>query len=343
MAGRCPRRLVGVSVLAVLPALTPEAYQPHRLHDLARSWPETNCYVDVWIEVLWSLGFEPAAAAAFTLTQDFEGDQFTFFKFPPEDLELLFGLSVQELAIYDSVESHAAEQIKRGRLPLVEVDGYHLPDTAGLSYQLDHPKTTIGINRIDIEGRRIEYFHNGGYYAATGDDFDGLFRRGRFAVDATSLFPYVEFVKRGAAPSPRQTARLALDRLAHHLARRPETNPFAAFRQAMPGDVDRLIAGGDFHKYAFNTVRQFGANFSLLAAHLAWLAQSGILCVPDAEAAAERISEAAKVLQFQIARAAARKQAKGLERGLDKIIDDYEIIARTLDRAVAGIMSPVPA
>lgn len=324
-------------MVAVLPSLSPDTYRPHWLHDLARSWPETNCYVDVWIEVLWSLGFEPIAAAAFTLTQDFEGDQFTFFKFPQEDLELLFGLSVQELAIYDSVERHAFEQIKRGRLPLVEVDSHYLPDTAGLSYTIDHTKTTIGINRLDIDGRYIEYFHNGGYHAAFGDDFDGLFRRGTFAADASTLFPYVEFVKRGPAPLPRQQLRLAVERLAHHLARRPTANPFIELQRAMPADIERLIAGADFHKYAFNTVRQFGANFSLLAAHLAWLGNADILCVPAARSAAERIAEAAKVLQFQIARAAARKQGKGVERGLDKIIEDYEIVIATLADALTGV------
>lgn len=322
---------------AIFPSLNPDTYIPHRLHDLARSWPETNCYVDVWIEVLRSLGFEPVAAAAFTLTQDFEGDQFTFFKFPPEDLELLFGLTVQELAIYDRVESHSLEQIRRGRLPLVEVDGHFLPDTAGLSYKIDHTKTTIAINRLDIERRHLEYFHNGGYYVATGDDFDGLFRRGRYAADASTLFPYVEFVKIGTAPSLQYLELMVVERLAHHFSRRPPANPFAAFQRAMPADVERLIAGGDFHKYAFNTVRQFGANFSLLAAHLAWLRGGNILHTPKAEAAAERIADAAKVLQFQVARAVARKQGKGLERGLDRIIDDYDVIIEEISSVLGGV------
>ena len=52
-----------------------------------RIWPETNCYVDLWIEVLAAAGFTPEAMLGFTLTQDFEGDQFTFFKVPLEDLE----------------------------------------------------------------------------------------------------------------------------------------------------------------------------------------------------------------------------------------------------------------
>ena len=62
------------------------------------------------------------------MRQDFEGDHFTFFKFPLEDLEALFGLAVQELAIYDSVESHTLSQLERGRLVLIEVDSHWLPD-----------------------------------------------------------------------------------------------------------------------------------------------------------------------------------------------------------------------
>src|SRR4030095_15459567 len=113
----------------------------------------------------------------FTVSQDFEGDHFTFFKFPPEDLRTLFGLLVQELAIYATVEGHAVEQIKRGRMPLVEVDSYYLPDTRGTAYRQGHVKSTIGIGALDIAARRMGYFHNTSYHWVDGEDFDGLFRR----------------------------------------------------------------------------------------------------------------------------------------------------------------------
>ena len=67
-------------------SLTAATFVPHPLHATERSWTETNCYVDVWIEVLHALGLDPVAASAFTLSCDFEGDQWTFFKYPPEDL-----------------------------------------------------------------------------------------------------------------------------------------------------------------------------------------------------------------------------------------------------------------
>ncbi len=75
----------------VFPGLDPETYSVHALHSQERMWPETNCYVDLWIEVLNALGLAPEAMLGFTLTQDFEGDQFTFFKVPLEDLEALYG------------------------------------------------------------------------------------------------------------------------------------------------------------------------------------------------------------------------------------------------------------
>jgi hypothetical protein len=83
--------------------LDPAVWKPQALHAGERIWLETNCYIDVWAELLPALGHPAEAALAFTVRQDFEGDHFTFFKFPLEDLETLFGLAVQELAIYDTL------------------------------------------------------------------------------------------------------------------------------------------------------------------------------------------------------------------------------------------------
>lgn len=66
---------------------SPREHASHALHQGERVWVETNCYVDLWVEMLHGMGFDPRAALAFTVTQDFEGDQFTFFKFPLEDIE----------------------------------------------------------------------------------------------------------------------------------------------------------------------------------------------------------------------------------------------------------------
>ena len=327
------------ALTAVLPNLDPTSYAPHRLHDQTRVWPETNCYVDLWIELLAALGHEPAAALGFTVTQDFEGDQFTFFKFSPEDLDLLFGIGVQELAIYHRVETHVAEQIRRGRLPLVEADGYWLPDTQGLSYRTQHTKTTIAINRIDCDGRLLEYFHNGGYYRLVGADFDALFRR-----DAAALFPYVEFVKLGRRPPAGNPSLLAIDRLRFHLARRPAVNPLSAFQDRLEAAVERLgqSDGAAFHAYAFNTARQLGANFELLAAHLDWLQRCGGPRAGIAMAAAQRIAETAKAFQFQLARAVVRKQGQALMPVVARMAEDYGRLMLDLDQTFAGSCPAVP-
>ena len=62
--------------------LDSSAYARHPLHCGDRAWPESNCYVDLWIELLHAAGAEPLAALACALAVDVEGDQWTFFKFP---------------------------------------------------------------------------------------------------------------------------------------------------------------------------------------------------------------------------------------------------------------------
>ena len=291
-----------------IPGLAPESYAQHMLHGQDRDWPQTNCYTDLWIEMLHAMGHEPRAGLAFTLAQDFEGDQFTFFKFPLEDLSLLYGVETTELAIYDSVEAHCAAQIARGRPVLVEVDGFFLPDTRGVSYQLEHTKTTIGVNALDPAARQIDYFHNEGYFTLSGEDYDAVFGK---ANGPHTLFPYVEFVKLGGPVSDDMRAA-ARALLARHFARRPRANPIAAFGARFAEHAQAVGAREPafFHKYAFNTLRQLGANFELCAAHLDWLDAAAFA---DAATEARALSSGAKVLQFQLARATARKKYEALE------------------------------
>ncbi len=183
-----------------IPWVDPDAYRPSWLHDADRRWPETNCYVDLLIEVLNATGNEPAAALGFTVEQDFEGDHFTFFKFITADLRKLFGLDIEELAVFDRIEDRILTQIDRGRLPMVEVDAFYLPDTRGVSYRVAHSKSSIGINALDPAGRRMEYFHNAGYFLLEGEDFDALFPV-HDAASGLPLFPYSEFMKLGRSPA----------------------------------------------------------------------------------------------------------------------------------------------
>ena len=133
-------------------AIDPSGYRPHPLHASERTWTETNCYVDLWIELLHALDLDPLAAAAFTISTDFEGDQWTFFKFPPEDLRALFGLEVAEFNVWRPVLDHAEEQLELGRLLIMDADAWFLPDTQGVSYQLAHVKSAMVPNSIDRAG-----------------------------------------------------------------------------------------------------------------------------------------------------------------------------------------------
>lgn len=306
----------------------PDGYDRHLLHRGERNWLETNCYVDLWIEALHARGLDPLAMLGFTVTQDFEGDQFTFFKVPLEDLETLYGLRVQELAIYDSVETHVAEQLTRGPdggLVLVEVDGFHLPDTRGTSYGTTHVKTTVGIVRIDPAARTMDYFHNAGFHRLEGADYEGV-----AAAAAGPLFPYVEFVKPAQpALEGRALRDASLALLCRHLARRPAENPIAAYRAAFPEHLERLLSRPMeyFHLYAFNLLRQFGANFELLGAHVRWLDGPA-----EAEEACRIIAEGAKAMQFQLARTVARRKAPDLSDGFDRMERAYDTALGALAR-----------
>lgn len=318
--------------------LDPALYRPHALHRGERHWPQTNCYVDLWIEVLASLGQAPEAMLGFTLAQDFEGDHFTFFKVPLEDLDTLYGLRVAELAIFDRLETHVAAQLRRERLVLVEVDGFHLPDTQGVSYGRQHTKTTVAINGLDPARRRMTYFHNDGYFALDGDDYDGVFGLPGGARDPAALFPYAEFVKLDALARPADLAGAARARLAFHLARLPGENPIRAYGRALASHLDELSRRPPeyFHVYSFNTLRQLGANFELLASHLAWLARHGVPGLEAAGASALAIAEGAKLAQFKLARAVARRRFDGM----DPVVAEMAARWDDLAGALAAALSP---
>jgi hypothetical protein len=323
----------GGLMAAVFANLDPVRYRPHALHDSNRIWPQTNCYADLWIEVLGTLKLPPEAMLGFTMTQDFEGDQFTFFKVPLDDLEALYGIRCAELAIYDRLERHVAAQIGRGRLCLVELDSFYMPDTQGAGYRREHGKTTIAINRLDPHRRELDYFHNDGFFRLEGEDFDGLFQRGALD-DSLSFPPYVEFAKLPERPHGldhiRPTARQLFSR---HVRRRPKTNPIRAFATLLPSQVEAVADRpfDFFHRYAFNTLRQFGANFELAASHLDWLSGQEFAKVA---VEALRISEVAKSVQFKLARAVTRRQFEPLRSALDPAADAWDVMMTLLERHV---------
>jgi hypothetical protein len=287
--------------------LDPATYERHPLHALDRAWPESNCYVDLWIELLHAAGAEPLAALPFVFTVDFESDQWTFIKFPLADLAAVYDTTVFELNVWRPLVVHVAEHVSQRRPLIVEVDAFHLPDTTGTSYRREHAKTSIAIQALDIEDRRLGYFHNAGYFELAGQDFSGIFRPEGPAADSAYLPPYVEVAKLPDRPIPsgRRLREHSLALLRAQLARRPTTNPFLRYATRFRADLEWLVGEPlpQFHSYAFATLRQCGAAFELAAAYLRWLEAGGEGGLDPVAVVCERIATTAKALQFKIARA----------------------------------------
>jgi hypothetical protein len=295
--------------------LDPGTYQRHLIHTQQRGWAETNCYVDVWAELLHAWGFEPLAALPLTVAIDFEGDQWTFFKFRLADLNELYGLDVQELAVWRPLAAHVEEQVGRGRPVLVELDSYYLPDTAGSAYRREHVKSTVAVIDIDVPNRQLGYFHGQGYYQLSGDDFAQVFRL-EAAANTPMLPPYVEFVKRRpqAALAGEALVRASANLLRRQLEQLPEANPFEQFKPRFAADLDWLTHAPleVFHQYSFATLRQFGACYELAATYLGWLQAHDVADFEPAIAALTALSTGAKTMQFHLARAMVRKKALNL-------------------------------
>jgi hypothetical protein len=312
--------------------LDPAAYRPHALHSPERQFPETNCYTDLWIELLHAQGFEPMAMLAYCVVVDFEGDQWTFFKPPPEDLARLYGLEVQEFVVYRSLPEHILEQLELGRTVIVEADAYYLPDTAGRSYREQHEKSSLAVESLDAELERMRYFHNQGYYEVDGDDYRNALRLGReFSVDV--LPPYIEFVRgdRLAACPPDELRNVAAELLEVQVARIPGENPVRRFGARLTEDLVHLLENEQaYHLYAFATVRQCGAAWDAASAFLAWLADGEGGATAAASESFVDLAAAAKMLLFKLARASATGRPLDPAAAIDEMAATWDQAMRLL-------------
>lgn len=291
---------------------SPAGYRAHPLHtDPDNDWIDANCYTDLWVELLHGLGADPYPVLACTLAVDFEGDQWTFFKPPHADLRELYGITVIELATYRPLLDHCATQLGMGRVPVLEVDAYYLPDVPG-TYRQRHGKTTIGVVGLDPTRRTIRYVHNAGCHVAGAADVAGLLRLAEHAPGPGTLPPYLEAAKldgfHRAGPGTLASRGLAL--LRRHVADRPGDNPVARFARGFEPEIGRLA--GDlaaFDGYAFGTLRQLGAAAAFGARYLRWLAGTGAVqderASADAAHACDDLSHGAKQLVLKAARAVA--------------------------------------
>lgn len=289
-------------VAGALGHLEPAMHPSHALHDDERDWPETNCYVDLWIELLHALGLDPVAACAFTLSSGFDGEQWEFFKYPLEDLRTLYGIEVHEMNLWRGVEEHIATHLSLGRYLTIEADSWYLPDTAGVAYRQAHQKSSITPIMIDRDEQRMRYFHNRGLHELRGDDYVGALR---LAAPADSLPPYAELIVLDRMEQPDDAVlRARVDSLVReHLLRRPTSNPVTRLAARVEADLGLLVSEGPefFHGYAFGSLRQCGAWAEVTATFLRWLDPVDLA---EAIEALTSLSAAAKAGQFQLARAA---------------------------------------
>ena len=208
--------------------------RPARCISPTGRFPETNCYVDLWIELLHALGIDPASAMAFACTVDFEGDQWTFFKPPPEESSGSTESTSTRCSSTGRWSITWSNNSRAGRTMIIEADSFYMPDRAATSYRREHVKSSIAIEAIDAAGERLRYFHGPGYYELSGEDYRGMFRLGR-AFSEDVLPPYAELVRFDAGPRLKggDLRRAAYEMLGRQLARRPERNPWLAFGERL--------------------------------------------------------------------------------------------------------------
>ena len=293
--------------VSALPGFDSTMYQSHSLHAEECLWIEKNCYVDVWIELLHALGCEPLAAMSFTAALDFEGDNWTFFKPPHEDLKMLFGVDVQELNVWRPLIDHAAEYLAAGKFISTEADSFWLPDTSGTDYHTNHVKTTIVMVELDATKGRLGYFHNAGYHWLESDDYTQIFHLEQPKGAALPLFAEIVRVDRLNHLPPDALSKIAARLLRKHMEWRPVDNPVRRFQARFESDLPWLQNQGltTYHAWAFATLRQLGAGMELLARHLRWLDAEKFQSAADDFM---RISAAAKTFILKAARAVNSKK-----------------------------------
>ncbi|KIQ11809.1 DUF1839 family protein [Rhodococcus sp. MEB064] len=311
----------------------PVNHVPHAIHRGDRVWSQTNCYVDLWIEVVHALKADPVPAAAVVLSTDFDGRQWDFVKFQPEDMRALYGIRIDEMNVWKPFWEHIVENLGDEVLCTVEVDSYYLPDTDGINYHIGSSKTTIVPVVVDIDAERMEYFHNSGYHVVQGEDF-----RKVLSIDAVvPLPPYVERIgidtdrlALGAAH-----ADVDLDIVRSHIARRPVRNPVAALGERVQADIPWIQQAGpeQFHLWSFGTLRQCGFTAELGADLAHYLEARGVVGSGDAAAAFLNVATGAKSVQFKMARAA-RGRAVDVTDALTEMAQSWQIATDTLATAV---------
>lgn len=329
--------MIGPRALA---GLSPAAFEPQALHAPPSVWQERNCYIDLWIETVHALGGDPHAMLPVVLALDFEGDQWTFFKPSHAALWDLYGIDVQELTVWRPMLDHLREHLGAGRALCIEADAHWLPDTAGTDYRRKHSKTSIVVTALDETARRLHYFHNAGFFALDGEDFERLLATGEPAAPLP-LFAELVKVDRFVHREPADLRQRALAELHSHAARRPADNPVHRFARRFEQDLPALREQGldHYHLWAFGTIRQLGAAFELAARLCDWLAPASAVAAPHWTAAAaqfDTVSVGCKALILKTARTVASGKPFDAVAACEPLAQAWQQGMTDLDRGLAS-------
>ena len=289
-------------------ASTPRSTARTRCTPESAPMRETNCYADILIELLHARGDEPLAAMGFLGEDGLRGR-------PVDLLQAAAGGSRAASSAWTSTRcsptvhcpSRSRPRSPPGRTMIVELDSWYLPDTASTSYRTRARQDLRGRWRGSIR-RPVSACATSTTRASTswtGEDYRGVFR-----LDGEDLSP-----RTCCRPTPSWCASMpGLGWAARSCAEASQRAPgppsvASAGRRALSrasarqlaAELPRLLAGdaGDYHAYAFATVRMAGSAFEIAASHVEWLL--GDEGRPAVEALA-RIVESCKVLSFRLAR-----------------------------------------
>jgi hypothetical protein len=95
---------------------------------------------------------------------------------------------------------------------------------------------------------------------------------------------------------------MALGLLDTYLQQRPEQNPFIAYRQYFEQYSATITDLETFHKYAFASMRQFGASYEYASIFLKWLTEEHGANLSEAAEHFAAIAETAQILLLKTAR-----------------------------------------
>jgi hypothetical protein len=217
---------------------------------------------------------------------------------------------------------------------LTESDAFWLPDTSATDYRKQHTKTTIAIDAIDVEARRMRYFHNAGYYELEGEDFVQTFRLDKGPdPEFLPLFAELADFSRARALPPAELALVSQGTLALWRQQMPSTNPVPAFASHFIEQVPHLKERGlpAYHAFAFATIRQCGSGFELAAAYLRWLEACAGLSLGEAASHFEAISTACKALILKGARAMVSSKPADFKPMFQEMAEHWEAAKRAID------------